>query len=410
MATAITTTGNQGKIITALTNKVTNQEEQIKKLVKENEVWKVKSGDFEEINKKIDSYSEQLQGTLKANIELGKDLQLEISLMTHIQEVNKELEKYKEEIKEMYAQVVKEKETIKEVCLEVKTRNDKQEADLRNTEDLVDLKPEDKVTKMIVQHFPVEVNANRLLECPNVTTAERYQRIGHHKDGCRDPERCGVYSELHNTDKKLHKEGKPTNVDEVEVKGDKTELFQHPMTVSNPTKKTQAVGEISTLEATMDSVDSTLNRIMDNLKIIQWNIQGIKNKAQTLRAVLIRDNIDIVLLQETLTRTERSINISRYRGYHCPIAQGGTRGISILVRNRINATVITDLPDCGEDVEIMEVNLTMRNSMLSIFNVYRSHTEHHMDISAIFETADIIYYLPHLLSSRVTSTLFKIVN
>ncbi|XP_069162662.1 uncharacterized protein PF3D7_1120000-like [Procambarus clarkii] len=121
----------QGKIITALTDKVTNQEEQIKELVKENEAWKVKCGDFEEINKKIDSYGEQLQASLRANIKLGKDLQLETSLTTHIEEVNKELEKYKEEIKATYAQVVKEKETIKEVCSEVKTRNDQQEAEIR---------------------------------------------------------------------------------------------------------------------------------------------------------------------------------------------------------------------------------------------------------------------------------------
>ncbi|XP_069191508.1 uncharacterized protein [Procambarus clarkii] len=90
----------QGKIITALTDKIANQEQQIKELVKENEVWNVKCGDFEVINKKIDSYGEQLQGSLRINIELGKDLQLDTSLTTHIEEVNKELEKYKEEIKE----------------------------------------------------------------------------------------------------------------------------------------------------------------------------------------------------------------------------------------------------------------------------------------------------------------------
>ncbi|XP_069168737.1 uncharacterized protein [Procambarus clarkii] len=88
----------QGKIITALTDKVTNQEEQIKELVKGNEAVKVKCGDFEEINKKIDSYGEQLQANLRANIELGKDFQLETSLTTHIEKVNKELEMYKEEI------------------------------------------------------------------------------------------------------------------------------------------------------------------------------------------------------------------------------------------------------------------------------------------------------------------------
>ncbi|XP_069182290.1 uncharacterized protein [Procambarus clarkii] len=94
----------QGKIITALTDKVTNQEEQIVELVKENEVWKVKNSDFEEINKKIDSYGEQLQRSLRANIELGKDLHLETSMTTHIEEVNTKLEKYKEDIKETYAQ------------------------------------------------------------------------------------------------------------------------------------------------------------------------------------------------------------------------------------------------------------------------------------------------------------------
>ena len=94
----------QRKEATALTDKVKIQVEQIKELVKENELWKVK---------------------------LDKDMQRETSLTTHIEEVNKELEKYKEEIKETYAQVVKEKETIKEWILEVKTRNDKQETEIR---------------------------------------------------------------------------------------------------------------------------------------------------------------------------------------------------------------------------------------------------------------------------------------
>ncbi|XP_069160265.1 uncharacterized protein PF3D7_1120000-like [Procambarus clarkii] len=121
----------QGKEITSLTNKVRIEEKHIKELVKDNEAWKVKSREYEEINKKIESYGKQLQGTLRANMELGKEIQRETLLATQIEETNKELEKYKEEIKETYAQVVKEKETIKEVCLEVKTRNDKQEADLR---------------------------------------------------------------------------------------------------------------------------------------------------------------------------------------------------------------------------------------------------------------------------------------
>ncbi len=64
-------------------------------------------------------------------MELGKETQRETSLATQIEEANKELEKYKEEIKATYAQVVKERETIKEVCLEVKTRNDQQEAEIR---------------------------------------------------------------------------------------------------------------------------------------------------------------------------------------------------------------------------------------------------------------------------------------
>ncbi|XP_069184130.1 uncharacterized protein PF3D7_1120000-like [Procambarus clarkii] len=67
------------------------------------------------------------------------------------EEVNKELEKYKEEIKEMYAQVVKEKETIKEVCLEVKTRNDKQEADLRQA-----------IRKELVTNSKLEATARHL--------------------------------------------------------------------------------------------------------------------------------------------------------------------------------------------------------------------------------------------------------
>nr|XP_045593657.1 ETS-like protein pointed [Procambarus clarkii] len=104
----------QGKEITSLTDKVRTQEEHIKELVKDNVAWKVKSDEFADINKKIDSYGEQLQGTLRANIELGKDMQRETSWTTHIEEVNKEVDKYTEEIKETTAfRNFSEEETIK---------------------------------------------------------------------------------------------------------------------------------------------------------------------------------------------------------------------------------------------------------------------------------------------------------
>ncbi|XP_069187665.1 uncharacterized protein PF3D7_1120000-like [Procambarus clarkii] len=121
----------QGNEITSLTDEVRMQVEHTKELLKDNEAWKGKSREFEEINKKIDSYGEQLQRSLRTNMELGKEMQRETSLATKIKEANKKLEKYKEEIKETYAQIVKEKETIKEVCLEVKTRNDQQETEIR---------------------------------------------------------------------------------------------------------------------------------------------------------------------------------------------------------------------------------------------------------------------------------------
>ncbi len=62
-------------------------------------------------------------------MELDKHILRETLRTTQIEKVNKELEKYKEEIKETYEQVVKE--TINEVCVEVKTRNNQQEAEIR---------------------------------------------------------------------------------------------------------------------------------------------------------------------------------------------------------------------------------------------------------------------------------------
>ncbi|XP_069159944.1 DNA double-strand break repair Rad50 ATPase-like [Procambarus clarkii] len=94
----------QGQNVTALTDKVKIHEEQIKELVKENEVFIQK---------------------------FGKDMQKKTAFATYIEELNRELEKYIEKIKKTYAQIVKEKETIKEVSLEVKTRNDKNETEMR---------------------------------------------------------------------------------------------------------------------------------------------------------------------------------------------------------------------------------------------------------------------------------------
>lgn len=106
------------------------------------------------------------------------------------------------------------------------------------------------------------------------------------------------------------------------------------------------------------------------LRLLQWNIQGARGKLHLLHEEAKRGNTDIFLLQETLTPVNKAIKLRGYTSYHLPHTRGGSQGISILVRNSIPNSQVTEPIDCGEGVDVLAVTILLHHTSLTIYNVY----------------------------------------
>lgn len=106
----------------------------------------------------------------------------------------------------------------------------------------------------------------------------------------------------------------------------------------------------------------------EKISILQWNIYGLKPKLPTLSLALAEERYGIVLLQETLLKSD--ISLSNYTAYHQYQSQGN-RGLSILVRKDLYVERLPFRRFCGTEVEAMGVTVSLKNTTLQIYNIYR---------------------------------------
>ncbi|ROT64139.1 pol-like protein [Penaeus vannamei] len=83
---------------------------------------------------------------------------------------------------------------------------------------------------------------------------------------------------------------------------------------------------------------------------------------------LAEERYGIVLLQETLLKSD--ISLSNYTAYHQYQSQGN-RGLSILVRKDLHVERLPFRRFCGTEVEAMGVTVSLKNTTLQIYNIYR---------------------------------------
>lgn len=98
-------------------------------------------------------------------------------------------------------------------------------------------------------------------------------------------------------------------------------------------------------------------------------------KKPLLEESATQDNIDIFLLQETLIPENRPFSLKGYNSFSLPHTRGGARGCMILIRNHIPATIIDPPLTVGNTIELLGVEITLENSSMKIYNVYRSATK-----------------------------------
>lgn len=110
--------------------------------------------------------------------------------------------------------------------------------------------------------------------------------------------------------------------------------------------------------------------MMNELKIISWNCNGIENKIPELTAFVKQNKIDIILLGETRLNPKTKISIPNYHIYRTDRPKTPTSpssgGTAILIRKNITHQHIT-LPTT---VESTTIQLKLKNKITQITAVY----------------------------------------
>ena len=108
------------------------------------------------------------------------------------------------------------------------------------------------------------------------------------------------------------------------------------------------------------------------LRVLQWNVQGLRPKRHQVLQALFEERLDVVLLQETLTPADFRWRVAGYTLHTLPAVEGGGRGCAILVKNSIPHRRVAAPLHCGHGVETMAVELHVGAHPLTVYNVYRS--------------------------------------
>ena len=125
------------------------------------------------------------------------------------------------------------------------------------------------------------------------------------------------------------------------------------------------------------------------LKVLNWNIAGANSKKAALIAACKTENIDIIILQETLLRRGQKFKVGGYSVYTTP-HEDTDRGLAILIKSTIPVKKISNHISCGEDVEVLAVTITLQDTKLDIYNIYRKITQGNtgeLDMTQLFAHA-----------------------
>ena len=108
------------------------------------------------------------------------------------------------------------------------------------------------------------------------------------------------------------------------------------------------------------------------LRVLQWNVQGLRPKRHQVLQAVVEEELDLVLLQETLTPPDFGWRVAGYTFHSLPATEEGGRGCATLIRSSIPHRRITDPVPCGDGVEVLALELQLGPLLLPVYNVYRS--------------------------------------
>ncbi|XP_050717435.1 uncharacterized protein LOC126999146 [Eriocheir sinensis] len=108
------------------------------------------------------------------------------------------------------------------------------------------------------------------------------------------------------------------------------------------------------------------------LRVLQWNVQGLRPKRHEVLQAIFQEGLDLVLLQETLTPADFTWRVAGYTLHSLSATGEGGRGCVTLVKSAIPHRRITAPMHCGDGVETLAVKLQLGALSLTVYNIYRS--------------------------------------
>lgn len=127
-----------------------------------------------------------------------------------------------------------------------------------------------------------------------------------------------------------------------------------------------------------------LSNPFQSLRIMHWNCRGFRSKEAILQAYVRLQELDVLLLQETnITESPR---FPGYEVYVLPPAQRSWGCMTIVKRN-LNSQKIDSPISCGDQIELLGVQLFIGNKTLSLYNIYKPHTGT-LDLGELFTEAE----------------------
>lgn len=120
-----------------------------------------------------------------------------------------------------------------------------------------------------------------------------------------------------------------------------------------------------------------------NFKIVQINIRSAYSNKSFLKKFMIDNKIDVAVLCETWTKDTNKLQLQNYKTY-IKTRPDGYGGVGFIIRNEISTNIINQSLNFNR-LEIMEIEINIKNIRLRIISFYNNSNRNSNEINDEFE-------------------------
>ena len=115
------------------------------------------------------------------------------------------------------------------------------------------------------------------------------------------------------------------------------------------------------------------HRAATHIKQVHWNAQGAITKTSAIKTVIVQDDLNIVMIQDTRYKRRLddlpNLRIHGYHTYHRTMDEGG-HGMVTMIKQTIPSEEAEQL-HVGDGTETLSTRLWLNNKPLLLHNIYR---------------------------------------